>query len=221
MGEASKGNIKLTTLANSQCLKERHVRLCSTQYQRRRGSLGVRTFVQDHFVAKDDNIELAVRDEAVQDVPAGFASCLGVKGAYANDAPGRRLHCRDMRRRSLAATTAPVRRLSFVLLLVVGASIAPGAVAAGPSTTAEPSLRPASRSCWLWWPRRPARAPLGHIVVVVSGGEMVAARGGCDLDIGHLWVGVRRARDGLSRGHDAGNRSLRRSASIGARHRCR
>jgi hypothetical protein len=49
------------------------------------------TFVQNHLVAEDNDIEFAVVDKAVQDVSARLTSSLDIESADSNDAPRSRL----------------------------------------------------------------------------------------------------------------------------------
>lgn len=45
-------------------------------------------FIEDNFVAKDNNIKLAVGYEAIENISARLASSLDVQGANTNDTPG-------------------------------------------------------------------------------------------------------------------------------------
>lgn len=50
-------------------------------------------FVENNFVAENDDIKFAIGNEPVQDGPAGLASRLNIKRTDANDAPACRFNC--------------------------------------------------------------------------------------------------------------------------------
>lgn len=52
------------------------------------GALERQTFIKDNLVAKDDDVELAVCNETIEDVPARLAPGLDIQGTYPNDSPG-------------------------------------------------------------------------------------------------------------------------------------
>lgn len=51
------------------------------------------TFVQDDFVSEYLDVEFAIREKTIQDVPAGLASGLDVQGTHADEAQWRGFRC--------------------------------------------------------------------------------------------------------------------------------